>query len=506
MSPRLLGRTRRSAAAADMIDLDDIQGNILRPYRGCEVATYLFVRVVDPGSARAWLTELTDQVTTARRQRASEDRGEPCTLAVNLAFTYRGLQRLGVPKSRLAALPRAYREGMAARAGALGDPTDRDGRPIGWHAPFGHGAEVDLMVVVMGAREEVARKVSELEAGWWQSGVVESERALQVAPTNSATETSGPGIEPLPGRLEAHRIGTSASEHFGFRDGIAQPAIAGVDDDVVVGRGQPLPDGTWRPLQPGEFVMGLPAEDGVVDETAPGLTRNGSYLVLRKLEQDVALFHEMVEQAAARSALDHEQVRAKMMGRWSDGRPIAVGSTSDSADTERLGRSRRELNDFDFSDDDGQGCPVGAHIRRANPRGSLAFHGALENRRRLIRRGMPYGPTLEEDASAERGLVFACYQADIEGQFEFVQSQWLCDGNTFALGADRDPVVADPQGGSQLMRFEGSGGDSPQPPVFVDTVARCVISRGGEYFLVPGLTALRRLVRAPITSLDGASR
>ncbi len=491
LTPRRGSRARTPAAGVPPLDLDDIQGNILRPY-GHPATTYLFLAVVDAALARLWLGELHDQITSARHR-------PPPAVTLNLAVTYAGLVKLGVSWIKLTRLPRAFRDGMAARAGQLGDPmTERDGEivPDGWHKPFGPDHSLHLMLMVSGDKESVAAKVEELEQGFWQSGVTASERALQTGQSGDGAARQ-PAVERAEEPLMAARV-DGDTEHFGYRDGLSQPAIEGIHDQAVTGTGR-LREGKWVPIKAGEFILGMPAEDGAVVDDVPSLTRNGSYLVLRKLEQDVAAFRAMVERAAQHTDLDRELVRAKLMGRWPDGTPLS--RRAEEPDPDR-GRDRSARNDFDFGTDSlGARCPIGSHIRRANPRGSMGFDGALEHRRRMIRRGMPYGTSFREGTEGDaRGLVFVCYQADIADQFEFVQSQWMSDGNAFALGADRDPVVGEPCGSSGRMRFEGGSDPEGSPvraPVYIDTGVRCVVVRGGEYFLVPSLSAIRGLSRLP---------
>lgn len=456
-------RLRLAPPVEPALDLADVQGNILRGYR-VEATAYAFLTVVDAPLARDWLGELADQVTSAERR--------PEEVAVNVGLTASGLARLGVPARRLAWLPQAFLEGMARRAGGLGDPVDDAGDPAGWHPPFDADGLLHLVLTLAGARSAVDARLEDLEDGLWQCGVMLSGtiRAAQ-----------------LPGEIE----------HFGFRDGISQPRIDGVHEpDGCVGAGRQR-RGRWEPLRLGEFILGMPGEDGAVVDPLPALTRGGSYLVIRKLEQDVAAFRGLVARAAEQSGLAPDLVAAKLVGRWPDGTPLTLHQDGPDPDWES---SRHD--GFDYSaDPDGARCPIGSHVRRANPRGSLEFDGALEARHRMLRRGMPYGPLYDDDPTAERGLVFACYQADIAGQFEFVQSQWLADGNVFALGADRDPVVVEPAG-SGVMRFEGCEVDGePVAPVFVDAMARCVTSRGGEYFLVPSISGLRWLSQLPAAVL-----
>jgi Dyp-type peroxidase family len=439
------------------LDLYDIQGNIVRGY-GSRAAAYVFLSVHDAAAAKAWLADLAPQVTTAAVN--------PPQRTLNVAVTYPGLRALGLPAASLATFPRAFRDGMASRSALLGDT--EQSAPQRWHPPFHDPDDLHLMVLVAGHdAARVDQRVEELQQGFWQAGL---------------REVADP--------LKAHRLERNR-EHFGYQDGISQPGVRGIAGENGADGSRNLP---WPPLQPGEFILGLPDEDGAAPDLPdpPELARNGSYLVVRKLEQDVAGFRRQLAEAAAALGLSEELVAAKLVGRWRDGTPLTQRPQGPDED---LATDKRVNNSFTFdTDPDGYNCPIGAHIRRANPRGSLGFGGELERRHRIIRRGLPYGPPLAADApgdSGNRGLVFACYQADIERQFEFIQAQWLNDGNTFGLGADRDPLIGDPNGGSGIMRFEG------RPPSFVDALQRTVTVRGGGYFLVPGISALSLLSRLP---------
>lgn len=465
MSTNIFGRRGRALAAGvprDGIEFSDIQGNILKGYTFGECA-YLFFSVTDPESARSWLGDLADIITTAERK--------PVSLAVNLGITCAGLRALQVPSGKLDRLPLDFRTGMAARASYLGDETTEvDGRvvPSRWHPPFGSDGDLHLVLMISGDVEEVERYIGAIRTDSWQCGISELDGAIRG--------------RRLPGN----------TEHFGFVDGLSNPQVAGVSRKCL--------EDTALGVQPGEFICGLPTEDGTTDDDVPSLTRHGSYLVIRKLEQDAEQFDAMVRAGTEQTGLDDRLVRAKIMGRWPGGAPLTQHRDREPATWSG--------DDFDYSADPGSGCPLGAHARRANPRGGLDFEGRLENRHRLLRRGIPYGsrtPARSADAPASPnpdggtgyGLVFACYQADIASQFEFVQSQWLGDGNTFALSTDVDPVAASPGvGGSGRLRLEGEPGnaDGPgQPPLYLDTMARCVTSRGGEYFLVPGIRAIRTI-------------
>jgi Dyp-type peroxidase family len=286
-------------------------------------------------------------------------------------------------------------------------------------------------------------------------------------------------------------------EHFGYADGFAQPAVEGSSDDKARGGGVPLKGGGWRALAPGEFILGYPDEDTRVDPkrrlpNAPAdpLGKSGTYMVWRKLYQDVALWRRVIRDAAKlyQDGDDHK-LSAKAVGRWGNGAPLEryPDSPPEGYDAKRAA----DVNDFRYDGDrDGRRCPLGAHIRRSNPRDALGFAGHLSFRHRMIRRGMPYGEPLPEgafdDDGADRGLVFVSFQASISRQFEGVQVQWLNAGNIFGLGHDRDFILGDPTGTGK-MTIQGD------PPFFLTPQEVFVRTRGGAYLFVPGMTGLAAL-------------
>jgi Dyp-type peroxidase family len=281
------------------------------------------------------------------------------------------------------------------------------------------------------------------------------------------------------------------TEHFGFVDGFAQPAIEGSGVEALPGQGAPGGDDGWRAIRAGEFILGyLDEEDALPEAPAPAaLSDNGTYLVYRKLRQDVAGFRALLTRAAELYPGGEDLLAAKIVGRWRDGTPLALAP--DARDPDLVADPSRN-NAFAYGDDpEGRRCPVGSHIRRSNPRASLPFEGKLVNRHRLIRRGIPYGEPLAPDApddGGDRGVIFMCLQASIARQFEFVQAQWLNDGNAFRLGDDQDVVVGpQDQPGPPKMTVPGS------PPFFLGPLSRLVTVRGGEYFFCPGLNGLRFL-------------
>jgi Dyp-type peroxidase family len=424
--------------------------------------------VDDAERGRAWVGELADEVTSAEQWT-----GPKPETNLNVAFTHAGLAALGLPERLLDSFSKEFRQGMAERAGLLGDAGDSD--PSNWEGPFGRGRAHVLVTINALDEPRVDQRLAALR------GRVDSDPAIAIEY-----------------ELEAGLL-AGAREHFGYADGFAQPAIKGTDeaDQRVRGGGVPLKGGDWRPLAPGEFILGYEDEDSRADPhrrlpNAPGdpLGRNGTYMVWRKLHQDVALFRRALEDAAEHyEGGDVEKLRAKVVGRWSDGTPVA---TSPESPVEAFDASAPGANDFRYADGDanGYGCPLGAHIRRSNPRDALGWDGLLSFRHRMIRRGMPYGAPLPdgvtEDDHAERGLAFVCFNASISRQFEGVQIQWLNDGNIFRLGHDKDYILGD-SAATAKMTVQGN------PPFFLAPQPSFVTTRGGEYLYVPGLTALRAI-------------
>jgi Dyp-type peroxidase family len=452
----------------ETLELGSIQGFVVRGYR-LPSAGYLFLRIDEPARARALLAEVTPDVLTADPWERKPESG------INVAFTYAGLAAIGVPGTSLAGFPEEFATGMAARAAVLGDVGES--APEHWEAPFGPAGQVHVLVMIsaqdpaaLAARDAMLREAIERHGG--------------------ITVVGYQAGSALPGGVE----------HFGYADGFAQPALDGNDDGTNrhVGGGVPEADGGWRPLAPGEFILGYEDEDTRVDPerglpSAPAdpFGRSGTYMVWRKLYQDVALFRHVLREAAELyGGGNHEKLAAKVVGRWPNGTPLVASPDAPIADFDPKSDPRTNGFRYAAEDPDGRRCPIGAHIRRSNPRDSLGFDGLLSFRHRIIRRGMPYGPPLPADAieddHVDRGLIFVCFNASISRQFEGIQAQWLNDGNVFHLGHDSDFLMGDPHGTGK-MTVEGD------PPFLLGPQGPFVTTRGGAYLFVPGMRALAAL-------------
>jgi len=269
---------------------------------------------------------------------------------------------------------------------------------------------------------------------------------------------------------------------FGFRDGLHNPQVEGSSPAG--------PAGNEAPIKAGEFVMGYPDELG---ETAQApipdeLRRNGTFVAFRKFHMDVASFRKYLRSQAS-SPEEEELLAAKMVGRWRSGAPLVLAPDHDDP---ALGADANRNNDFSYADDmKGRKCPFSAHIRRINPRDALKDDIVDVNIHHFLRRGTNYGSPLPEgvleDDGAERGGVFLLIGAHLQRQFEFVQSQWVTDGNFIGHGTEQDPIIGNSEGDGVFT--------IPKRPVRrrLHGLPQFVTVRGGEYCFMPGLQALRWL-------------
>ena len=433
-----------------VLDLDDIQSGLLRPRPTPYAATYIGFRIDEVAAGRELMRRLSDVVA-----RAADPTSPAGDTWVNVAVTFEGLRALGVPQQSLDSFAWEFRQGMAARAEALGDVGESS--PEHWDHPLGTRA---LHVVITA----VAPDSDRLEAAIGRA---------------RKTYESLSGIEAI-WRQNCHAL-RSEREPFGYRDGISHPAIEG--------SGIPGSNPSEPPLKPDELVLGYPDElDPQPAIPQPDvLGRNGSYVVFRKLHQRVAAFRQYLR-ANAKDPAEEELIAAKMMGRWRSGAPLARCPLHDDPE---LGSDRRRNNDFGFGDDPiGYKTPLGSHARRSNPRDTSV--AGVVRLHRFIRRGTVYGPELPEgvleDDAVDRGIIFAFVGTQIGRQFEFVQSEWVNGGEFLGLGDTKDPIS-----GSQ----DAAGGSFSIPrrpvPRRLHGLSRFVITRGGEYCFMPGLRALRWL-------------
>ena len=481
------------------LEYHDIQGLVQHDYVELPSATFLLCQVTDPARARTWLAGVIDQIERV----TVVDREQPRrTSAVHVAFTCHGLRTLGVADEVLNQFPREFREGMATlqRERLLGD---RGGsRAVNWE----WGAErlsaqtndhprpdptLHMTVLVYAQDAHMLRdRVEVLFPPGMDQGIHEIKRLGTVFLAGPERETDGQLVGP--------------KEHFGFRDGIGQPHVAGMPP--FDSNGSPVDENT---IAPGEMLLGYlnsygEMPKGPTDAQGLGFGRNGTFLVFRQLRQEVKQFWDYVAACSDGDADAAITQAAKMVGRWPDGTPLVV--SPDHPEPEARTQNRfLYASDRAHPDPYGMRCPIGSHIRRTNPRDSLGEDPTqaleLANQHRILRRSRAYGPPLVEnmdpksmmraiDSGAERGLHFLCLNAAIDRQFEFVQSLWANNPKFGNLYDDPDPLIGVQDG--QTGQFTAQG--DPIRCRYAN-LRRFVQVRGGAYFFLPGIEAIRTLAR-----------
>jgi len=479
------------------LELDDIQGNILFGYAKLPAAQFVLLSIEDSVMARPWIARLADAVANGKER--------PTVDAINIAFTFDGFKTLDLNKQGLNTFSQEFVEGMTTnhKQRLLGDFDQND--PEKWHWGGSKTPTVHA-VLMLYAKDDVtlAELYTRLKPDFTASGLSE----IQSLPTV---------------HLKFDK------EHFGFRDGISEPVIEGTERYKLK-----HPPG-FNTIKPGEFVLGylneydlytssptVPTTDDVHSLLKPpsaggaGLDfgRNGTYVVFRQLEQDVQGFWKYCDSNASGAdgksdPAERTRLAAKMVGRWPSGTPFSESPDSDPLPSLDFNDKALPGNGFLFAEDDAHGykCPIGSHIRRSFPRDTIGPDKKqsieVSKRHRIIRRGREYGAPIDPEmrpdemlsapAPAEpRGLYFICINADIGRQFEFIQDTWLNDQHFQGLYSDPDPIAAGvtavPNQTVVNLTFTVQScpvrQKLPNLPNFITT-------RGGAYFFLPGINALR---------------
>ncbi len=487
------------------VDAGDTQALVktgFRDLRGC----YLLLRIVDAGPARAWLRSL--QLTKV----SAVGGGQTQDAAVQMALTAAGLSALGHDRELIEVFAPEFTISLAddpSRSRRLGDIGDN--APMHWD--WGSGAtEPHVLLMLFAKGEQRIRALAE-----------EMRRQAEAAGLSSVTT--------LPtSDMDGH-------EPFGFRDGLSQPEIDWHGNRVP---GSAADMDFRNTIAAGEILLGYPNEYGLyterplLDARKPGaaslpvaedqpelrdLGRNGSYLVFRQLHQDVRGFWRWLYREAGEAGA--VELAETMLGRHMEGEPFAALGTADIG-----GAKKHPLNDFNFKrDPDGRVCPIGAHIRRANPRTGdfpggrtglirklLALFGltgtaeadriASSRFHRLLRRGREYGEPLSRSEAVkpdakdvQSGLHFICLNANLARQFEFVQGAWLASAKFAGMTNEQDPMLGNrvPFPADQPTdRFTRPHADGPC--LVSKSVPQFIRVRGGAYFFLPGLRALSWLL------------
>lgn len=484
----------------------DIQGFITSGYKHLPESAFYFLHFGDAAGARAWLGLALADVTFAESwRRAPGQAKERPEVAVNVAISKTGLETLGLPRDCLDTFPSEFLEGAGSNSRSdlqLGDTGTS--APETWQIGGPGTPSVDAVLIL---HAKTAGSLERLRSLW-------EERI---------GSCHGTGIL-------ARELGSRPpenKEHFGFRDGISQPQIKGVQRG---GSG----------LNTGEFILGYVNEygyhtvnplvsaaddpDGLLPDSANPIHAgrrdfgmNGTFVVYRKLAQHVATFWRFMEAESIRrlgvaDPMFMVRLASKLVGRWPSGAPLTLAPESDNP-------TLSNANDFTFAKADpvGRGCPFGSHIRRTGPRDMIRPAGPSESlrmsaRHQILRRGKPYGPPLFDlrvldriddlqglrailglcDDGKDRGLHFFCINASIRSQFEFMQQVWANNPRFNGLSGSRDPLIGDnghPNDPSAL-HIPGNNHDWRTAPL-----PRFVTVRGGAYLFMPGKRAMTFLAR-----------
>lgn len=501
----------------------DIQGFITSGYGHTYHSAYLFLKITDREKAKGWLVDLIPQIITAESWRA----GNPCLeqadaekppklkpeKIANIAFSMEGLAAIGLPDAALRTFPAEMQQGMieAVRALKLGDT--QESAPEHWDLGGPANAPFDMLLFLHTGSDP------------------DDNSAIDAYVAEQKASMDGRGIEVVYDERGGRRA--DDKEHFGFKDGIAQPPVFGIN--IYNKHGQPIKN----PVKTGEFILGYPSQYNLYP-VSPALPReadpedilpplnnpqplyplyrpgalkdlgaNGTYVVFRKLRQHVAAFWRFLieETQRADGTVNAERViwmASKYVGRWPNGDPI-VPEPDKLRDQDEFYYAERDLH--------GEQCPFGSHLRRSNPRD--VFHPAnpeisLETtaKHRIIRRGRNFGahlfdpagldkPTAEvlamlhalEDDDQPRGLHFFSVNANIQRQFEFIQESWANNPNFNAMYESKDPLIGDNDRAKQRPSYMKILTESAH--IRSRPLPRFVTVMGGSYLFMPSLTALR---------------
>ncbi|MER7754270.1 Dyp-type peroxidase [Kitasatospora sp. NPDC097643] len=505
------------AADLRLRESDEIQGDIIAGFKKDNI-TLLFLKFEDAPRAREWLRRLTPQISTTRQVAAfneafSEARktsggDDPRTLTatwLGISFTHEGLRVLsgtdpfGQTPAPVGSGLEAFKEGSAARAGALGDTGDNS--PENWL--FGNGKNQPIHAVLKISADSEDDLSAAIEA---QRIAAAEARILIVFQQNAKT-------------LEGSRRG---KEHFGFKDGISEPGVRFFDRPSATRPDEVEGHPGSRIIPAGEFVCGEePAPGSFTD--FPEWCRNGSFQVVRRLAQDVPgwwsqvslKLRELKRAKAVPDSATAEWLAARLVGRWRSGAPVCKHQLADTPNDPTSSND----NDFDFRDDlEGLVTPLWSHLRKTSPRAGLQaptpsnppLDAAVLDGRRIMRRGTPYGhpfdPASEGPGGPDdpRGLLFICYQADIARQFEFIQADWMDEPN-FPPGRTpqpgKDPVTQEaPDVDYESRDQDGSIKHTPL------SFEQFVQTTGSVYAFMPSISTLKALSEGRLTGGSGQTQ
>lgn len=480
--------TKTELTPTEKLEVDDIQGLLIRGHVNMDAAEYLMLNIADAKAAKSWLGDILPRITHGDVR--------PDDQCLQIAFTWHGLEMLGINTELAKDFRSEFIQGLNTeyRARILGDVGESDANNWEWGGPRN---EIVHAVLMHFAEDESCLKKANQEL---EKGIVA-------------------GGMKVVARLDTYS-NPLLREHFGFRDGISQPIIPGLRKKGTDGNPE---------VPAGEFVLGyINAHDELPDSPAipekfdskgvlpqapvrsgyRDLGKNGTYMVFRQLRQDVKGFWNFVMEAVkkenpAASHRDSIELASKMVGRWPGGAPLALYPKEIHTDDPE--------NDFNYHDKDLQGfrCPIGSHVRRTNPRDSLLAKSPekakiISKRHRILRRGRIYGAPLTADFDprsfidapedgVHRGLQFICFNTNIAAQFEFIQHTWTDNTKFQGMYEDPDPVLGIKDSRNKADTHDFTIQAEPIRRK-VQGLHRQVHVAGGAYFFMPGLRALRFLV------------
>lgn len=466
------------------LELHDMQGFLIRGYGALPEAKYLLLGLGDGNLAKSYLKNLHPLITNGLVK--------PKEQAMNCALTASGIRTLGITEQDFSTFLREFKEGMTEphRQFVLGDEGEFSPENWDWGQPGGE--KVDLLLMVFAKDQDLMEELLHREVKRMEKFEVKLLHALPTA------------------LLQDHK------EHFGFRDDISQPRIKELAKNHQEGE-----------FPAGEFFLGYkdlydeyPLSPTVADhedsmdllpisyesKERKDLGKNGSYLVFRQMQQDVVGFWEYMKNNTV-SKQDAILLASKMVGRWPDGSPLTI-----CPDKPNIELSQENAFNYWKEDKLGIKCPIGAHIRRTNPRDHLVTETnakdskEMAEKHRMLRKGRPYGKPLgaevdplkmmmEANDSEERGLHFICLVTDIRRQFEFVQNSWVNFHKFGGLDHDADPIIGHHYQEDNLITDEFS---VPQFPVRkkYKKLPNFTKVKGGAYFFLPGMRAMKFLSKA----------
>ncbi|KAK0760811.1 hypothetical protein N5P37_005747 [Trichoderma harzianum] len=386
-----------------------------------------------------------DEILVSKSAQAADIATRPQVVpmaGVNIAFSKVGMEKLGKEGLKDEAFNHGQFKSMTQGEGVGQDQEDN------WLETFKNG--VDGVLLICGTKDKVEARLKHLE----------EENLGSSCGVKVAEVLRGEDLKSRPGH-----------EHFGFKDGISQPLLKGLDDAQAK-----LPNKRHILTDPGTIITGK-------DE--PSWATDGSYMAFRMLKQFVPEFRSFVETEAPGLNYTPAQLRARLVGRWESGAPVQVFPNVDNP-------KEAEKNDFDYTEDlEDKNCPFAAHIRKTKPRGDLGDRTGYD----IMRRGIPYGKEFvsgEEKMPEDRGLLFVCYQSSLAKGFQFITKNWI-NNKRFpprATSVDVTPGIDPIMGSSRMNNMSIVDGKGARKSINFDSFVQ---SKGGEYFFMPSLPLLREM-------------